>query len=256
MPTALVTGASAGIGLELAREFARRGHDLVLVARREDKLRALATEIESGHAGLTVRVVAADLSRPEAPQEIFRQLAGVSIDALANNAGFADYGLFAAADPASMQDMLAVNVLALTSLTRLFLPDMLARRRGCILNVASTAAFFPGPFMAVYYASKAYVLSFSEGLAEELKDSGVTVTCLCPGPTSSEFQKRAEMTGSRLMQSVMMDAKTVAEEGVAAALAGKFMVVPGRRNRLNVLAARILPRARLAKIIRDVQGPR
>src|SRR5215207_6130989 len=179
--TALVTGASGGIGEELARLFAADGHDLVLLARSRDKLARLSEELAGKH-GVGARVVAADLARPEAPREIFEELkgAGVTVDALVNNAGFGSYGLFAETDAKSELDLLQVNVVALTHLSKLFLPGMIARRRGYLMQVASTAAFQPGPLMAVYYASKAYVLSFSEALANECAGTGVVVSALCP----------------------------------------------------------------------------
>src|SRR6201986_3308991 len=184
--TALITGASGGIGLELARLFAADGHDLVLVARSAGKLSSLAEELAGRH-NVGVRVIPADLAGAEAPGDIFDELRrdGVSVDALVNNAGVGSYGLFAETDLRTELDLLQINVVALTHLTKLFLPAMIARRRGYVMNVASTAAFQPGPLMAVYYASKAYVLSLSEALAAELKRTGVRVTALCPGPTNT-----------------------------------------------------------------------
>jgi len=255
MPTALVTGASSGIGWELALELARQGHNLVLSARREDKLRQLQQQILAAHPNLTVTLQPADLSQPGAGAALAVALADQQIDVLVNNAGFGDYGLFWETDARIMEEMLAVNVVALTALTRAILPSMVSRKTGRILNVASTAAFFPGPYMAVYYASKAYVLSFSGALSEELKNTQVTVTCLCPGPTTSEFQERASLKTSKIMQLSMMDAATVAKQGVAATLRGQRTVVPGLQNRLNVFAPRILSRTRLAQIIARAQGP-
>ncbi|HLM57292.1 MAG TPA: SDR family NAD(P)-dependent oxidoreductase, partial [Pyrinomonadaceae bacterium] len=172
--TALVTGASGGIGEELARLFAADGHDLVLVARSEDKLNALAKELSAKH-GVETLVLASDLARPEAPREIFEQLGreGVVVDALVNNAGFGSYGLFAETELEKELELLQVNVVALTHLTKLFLPIMITLKQGYVMNVASTAAFQPGPLMAVYYASKAYVLSLSEALANECEGTGV-----------------------------------------------------------------------------------
>ena len=179
--TALITGASSGIGLDLARLFAKDGHDVVLVARSEGKLREIAAELERDF-GMTAHVIVADLAKPDAPQTLVAQLP-VDVDVLVNNAGFGVLGPFVETDLAKELEMIQVNVVALTHLTKLLLPPMVARRRGRVLNVASTAAFQPGPLMAVYYATKAYVLSFSEAIADELRDSGVTVTALCPGPT-------------------------------------------------------------------------
>lgn len=248
--TALVTGASSGIGLEIAKELARKRFDLVLVARREDKLQELAALL-SPHVKVTV--LPFDLSLPEAPQQLFHALQGTSIDLLINNAGFADYGLFVESDAQKMSDMLAVNIVALTKLTRLFLPPMIERKRGRIMNVASVAAYFPGPLMSVYYASKAYVLSFSEALINEVEGTGVTVTCLCPGATSSEFQGVAGMGDSKLIQNVTVTSKAVAQKGVRAMLRGDGVYVPGLNNQLVTLVPRLLPRGALAPFIRRLQ---
>src|SRR4028118_836546 len=204
--TALVTGASGGIGLELARVFAQNGYDLVITARSKERLHALSNELQAKHQ-VSVRVLVADLAEPKAPQQIFDELQrdGVTVDVLVNNAGFAAYGPFLQTALDAELQLLQVNVTALTHLTKLFLPQMLQRQRGKILNVASTAAFQPGPLMAVYYASKAYVLSFSQAVGEELRGSGVSVSCLCPGPTTSGFQERAAMQKSRLVSGFMMD---------------------------------------------------
>src|SRR6185436_6905763 len=195
---ALVTGASSGIGADLARELAQGGHDLVLVARGEDKLKALAAELEKAHS-IRARVISADLAQPDAAVQLVKQLGGTPIDVLINNAGYALYGRFAETDAADELRMIQVNIVALTQLAKLLLPGMLARKKGRILNVASTAAFQPGPLMAVYYATKAYVLSFSEALANELQGTGVGVTALCPGPTRTGFQKRAEIERTHLV---------------------------------------------------------
>src|SRR6266446_5779728 len=224
--TALITGASSGIGLELARLFARDGHDLVLVARGAAKLEQLAAELRGQH-NVVVRPLAKDLSQPAAPQEVVAELqaASVNVTVLVNNAGFGSYGFFHETDLANDLQMIQVNVTALTALTKLFLKDMTLARRGRILNVASTAAFQPGPLMAVYYATKAYVLSFSEGIANELKGSGVTVTCLCPGPTTTGFEERANLRQSRLFRGPVLDAKTVALAGYRACMRGKTLVI-------------------------------
>ena len=197
---ALITGASGGIGEDLARLIAAGGRDVVLLARSAAKLQALADELTRSHR-VSSTVVAMDLSAPGAADEVARTLAErrISIDMLVNNAGFGTLGEFAREDPVEQSRMLQVNVVALTMLTRFLLPGMLERRRGRILNVASTAAFQPGPVMAVYYASKAYVLSLSLALTEETAGTGVTVTCLCPGPTRTGFQERAQMGKSRLL---------------------------------------------------------
>jgi uncharacterized protein len=255
--TALVTGASGGIGLELARLFAADGHDLVLAARSRDKLSELAEELGGRH-GVGVRVLSADLARAEAPREIFEELraAGVSVDALVNNAGIGSYGLFAETDLKSELDLLQINVVALTHLTKLFLPAMIARRRGYVLNVASTAAFQPGPLMAVYYASKAYVLSLSEALANETGGTGVSVTALCPGPTETGFVAAAGMSESKLFDANVMGAREVAVEGYRGMLAGNTIVIPGFRNRLLASSYRLAPRGLITKVVRGIQERR
>jgi short-subunit dehydrogenase len=241
--TALITGASVGIGRDLARVFAEHGHDLVLTARNRGQLEALAAELKQRH-GVTVHVIAKDLAQPAAPLELFDEARsrGAPIDVLVNNAGFGTSGPFDRTDVDAILNMLQVNVVALTHLTRLFLPEMLARGHGRILNVASTAAFQPGPLMAVYYASKAYVLSLSEAIAAEVERKGVTVTALCPGPTATEFQKRAGVENSRLFQRNTMDAMTVARAGYAGLMRGKRIVIPGMNNRALALAVRFVPR--------------
>jgi len=255
--TALVTGASGGIGEELARLFAADGHDLVLLARSRDKLARLSEELAGKH-GVGARVVAADLARPEAPREIFEELkgAGVTVDALVNNAGFGSYGLFAETDSQSELDLLQVNVVALTHLAKLFLPGMIARRRGYLMNVASTAAFQPGPLMAVYYASKAYVLSLSEALANECEGTGVVVSALCPGPTETGFVAAAGMGDSKLFDRAVMDARTVAAEGYRGLLAGKTLVIPGFRNNLLARTVGFFPRNLVTKVVRGIQEKR
>ncbi|MDT5296360.1 MAG: uncharacterized protein QOJ76_3240 [Acidobacteriota bacterium] len=255
--TALVTGASGGIGLEMARLFAADGHDLVLVARSDDKLSRLAEELRDSH-GVAAHVLAADLARAEAPGEIFDELLTMSIgvDALVNNAGVGSYGLFAETDLKSELDLLLVNVVALTHLTKLFLPTMIERRRGYVCNVASTAAFQPGPLMAVYYASKAYVLSFSEALANECEGTGVVVSALCPGPTETGFVAAAGMHDSKLFDRGAMAAREVAEIGYRGMLAGKTIVIPGFRNALVARAVGMMPRGMVRKAVRGLQERR
>lgn len=253
--TALITGASGGIGEEIARILAQRGYDLVLVARSQDKLQALADELAAQHR-VQARALAADLADPQAPARLAARLAdqGLSIDLLVNNAGFASYGPFAELDLDHELRLLQVNIVALSHLTRLLLPGMVARRRGHILNVASTAAFMPGPLMANYYASKAFVLSLSEALNNELAGSGVSVTALCPGPTSTGFQARAQMEQSRLVSGrAIMDAATVARAGVDGLLRGQPVVIPGLMNRIQTLLPRLLPRALVPGIVRSAQ---
>jgi short-subunit dehydrogenase len=252
--TALITGASSGIGLDLAHVLAEDGHDLVLVARSEDRLRALAAELSSKY-GIAATVVVADLSRPDAPREVFA--AAPPIDILVNNAGFGLSGLFAETALRTELDMIQVNVAALTHLTKLFLPQMVERRRGRILNVASTAAFQPGPLMAVYYATKAYVLSFSEALGEELRDRGVTVSALCPGPTATGFQKKANLGSEALLQLMKpVSSMEVARAGYRGLMRGQRVVIPGLKNKLGVQSLRVSPRRVVTRIVRALQERR
>ena len=230
--TVLITGASSGIGRELARLFAGDGADLVLIARSEDRLRELAGELAAEY-GVTAQIVPADLSQPGSPDQIVETLAQqqIDVDVLVNNAGFGARGPVAGIGVARQLEMIEVNVAALTRLTALLLPRMLERRRGAILNVASTAAFKPGPNSAVYYATKAYVLSFTEALAEEVRGSGVRVSCLAPGPTDTGFAAQAGAGAARLFRRGVMDAGRVARAGHDGLRRGKTLVIPGLRNR-------------------------
>jgi short-subunit dehydrogenase len=252
--TALITGASSGIGYEFAQLFAKNGHDLILVARGEAKLRELAQSLASQY-NIKATVLPKDLAHPNAPVEIFADLQqqGIEVDILVNNAGFASYGLFHELETAKELEMIQVNVLALTHLARLFLPGMVTRRTGRILNVASTAAFQPGPLMAVYYATKAFVLSFSEAIANELEGTGVTVTALCPGPTASGFQTRAAMQDSKLVQSGLMTTTDVVQQGYSALMQGQTVVIPGWSNKIGALATRFVPRQMTARLVRRMQ---
>ena len=253
--TALITGASSGIGLELANLFARDGNDLVLVARNEGRLRQLASQLE-GEFGIATRVLATDLAKPHAAQELVMTLNvhEVTIDALVNNAGFGLSGPFVTTDLDKELEMIQVNIVALTELTKLLLPGMVARRSGRILNLASTAAFQPGPLMAVYYATKAYVLSFSEAIADELRDSGVTVTALCPGPTDTGFAVAARLESSRLFNMAKpMSSAAVARVGYEAMKRGKRVVIPGMRNKLLAQSIRVTPRRMVTTFVRKLQ---
>lgn len=255
--TALITGASSGIGYELARLFARDHFDLVLVARNTQKLREIAQEFEK-NCNVRVRVLVKDLAKPLAAREIFDELQrdGVLVHTLVNNAGFGLFGRFAETDLQRNLDMLAVHVTSLTELTGLFLPAMLKEKRGRILNVASTAGFQPGPLMSVYYATKAYELSFSEGLANEVEGTGVTVSCLCPGPTETNFQVHAGMKRSKLFQRAMQDAATVARIGYQGMMKGKPLIVPGLGNKMLRELVRVLPRRLVPRIVRAIQEQR
>jgi short-subunit dehydrogenase len=251
--TALITGASVGIGHELARQFAKGGYNLVLVARNEEKLKTVAEEMRA--LGVQADYIVADLARPEAPLALFADVRNrnLNIDVLVNNAGFGALGKFHELDPQRQLDMIQVNVTAVVELTHLFLQGMVARNAGGagILNVASTAAFQSGPHMAIYYASKAFVLSFSEAIAEELKGAGITVTALCPGPTESEFRARAKMDDSPVFRSKWiptMTAAAVAQAGYRAFKNGKRIVIPGLVNKLAVQSNRIAPRRAVTRV--------
>ncbi|MFT7622928.1 MAG: short-subunit dehydrogenase [Myxococcota bacterium] len=241
--TALITGASSGLGLELARLFAADGHNLVLVARREDRLRQLADELSAKHS-IVAHVVAADLSDPGSPAVIQEQLEsqGIQVDYLVNNAGFGSTGFFAKLDHGWEMAQVQVNMVALTDLTHRFLGPMVQRGRGRVLNIASTASFQPGPFMAVYYATKAYVLHFSEALAHELRKSPVTVTAHCPGPTATEFGEVSGNGKNRLFQLAVADAESVCRHAYKSMMSGRAMAVPGLLNWLGAFLVRLSPR--------------
>lgn len=254
-PLVLITGASGGIGEALARRVAADGCSLVLVARQRDALSRLAEELSATH-GIRAHVMPADLTDPAAPQTIMEELQrqGLTVDVLVNNAGVGLYGPFAQTDWEAQRRMMQLNMTALTHLTKLCLPHMIAQRSGKILNVASTAAFQPGPLMAVYYATKAYVLSFSEALANELQGSGVTVTALCPGPTLTQFQSQANLGAVRLLRiGLLTDAAAVARAGYAGLMKGRTVVIPGTANRLLVGAVRVLPRRWVIGLTRWLQ---
>jgi short-subunit dehydrogenase len=242
--TALITGASSGIGRELAKLFAHDHYNLVLVARNSARLAQVADELQR-QFGITAKSFPLDLSASSAPQFLFDQLApeSVTIEVLVNNAGYGKLGAFAEVSAEESLGQIQVNIAALTHLTKLFLGPMLERKSGKILNVASTAGFQPGPLMAVYYATKAYVISFSEALANELQGTGVTVTCLCPGVTDTEFQKRAGTEQTRLFRQMRpMDAKTVARDGYRGLMKGKPLLISGFRNWLLAESLRVSPR--------------
>ena len=253
--TVLVTGASSGIGLELARCFAADGCRLVLVARKGDALEALATELRKAHK-IQAQVFTADLAHPESPVRLLAHLqsAGLKVDVLVNNAGFGAQGRFVDLPLARQLEMLQVNITSLTHLTRLLLPGMLERGHGGILNIASTAAFQPGPGMAVYYASKAYVLSFTEALAEELAGTGVTVTAACPGPTATNFGAAAHMNTLGLVKKISMSSAAVARISHRAYRRGQVVAITGWRNQLPALLVRFVPRAAVRKVTRRLNN--
>ena len=241
---ALITGASAGLGAEFARQLARRGTRLVLVARREDRLRTLADEV--GNA----RVIAMDLSAHDAAERLVADLdaAGAEVELLINNAGFGQIGRFASLDAKRQREMIDLNIGTLTDLCRAIAPRMIERNSGGILNIASTAAFQPGPNMAVYFATKAYVLSFSEALHEELKPQGVHVSALCPGPTRTEFGDVAGFGGNGMFDRVAMEAPAVVAAGLAGLARNKAVVVPGAINKIGAASTRFAPRSVVRKI--------
>lgn len=244
MPWALVTGASSGIGAAMARLLAERGRPLVLTARRRDRLEALAGELAARH-GVPVEVEVADLERPEAPDALLDAVAarGLAIHTLVNNAGFGLRGRFDRLPADGLAAMVQLNVAAPTALARRVLPELVARRAGGILNVGSVAGFLPGPNMAVYYATKAYLLSLSEALHEEARPHGVVVTALCPGSTETEFAARADLHMTRAMRVGAMSAEAVARLGLEGHERGEAVVVTGGLNRAAALGAQLLPRA-------------
>ncbi|HTY86070.1 MAG TPA: SDR family oxidoreductase [Candidatus Acidoferrum sp.] len=249
--TVLITGASSGIGLELARCFAGDGSRLVLLARNTAALEALAAELRRVH-GIEAIVLTADLSLPETPAQVFQELQGrgIQVDVLVNNAGFGASGDFADLPLSRQLEIIQVNIGALTALTGWFLPAMIKRKRGGILNVGSVAGFLPGPGMAVYFATKAFVGSFSQAVAEEVAGMGVTVTALCPGPTESNFGTVARGPKSRAIRTGKMTAAEVARHGHRAFRQGKRMAISGWRNRLIVLLIWILPRSVVLRLTR------
>ncbi len=251
MSTVLITGASGGIGYELAKLFANDRHTLVLVARSADKLAQVAGELQA--RGVSAKAVALDLTHPPAPKFLFDQLQreNVIIDILINNAGYGAYGDFVQMPEEEILGQIELNITALTQLTRLFLPAMVARRSGRVMNVASTAGFQPGPLMAVYYATKAYVISFSEAIANELQHSGVTVTCFCPGATHTGFAKRAGNDQSRLFKQLgAMSAEKVALDAYRAVMEGRTLAISGIHNWLIAQSTRLGPRKMVTAISR------
>jgi uncharacterized protein len=257
MSTVLITGASIGIGYELAKLFARDHHALVLVARNAEKLTQVANELQAHN--VNVKTVPLDLVTPSAPKFLYDQLQreGIVIDILINNAGYGVYGDFAQMPEREILGQIDLNIRALTELTRLFLPSMLARRSGRIMNVASTAGFQPGPLLAVYYATKAYVISFSEAIANEVqnnggRNSGVTVTCFCPGATDTGFAARAGVEKSRLFKVGAMSAEKVALDGYRAVMEGRTLAISGARNWLVAQSTRFAPRKMVTAVSRWV----
>lgn len=253
--TALITGASGGIGLELAKIHASQGGHLVLVARSLDKLRLIKAELEKMHS-VRVYLISKDLSLKDAAFEVHREIKteNIQIDYLINNAGFGDFGFFYETKWSKEESMINLNITSLTQFCKLFVNDMIAQGGGKIMNLASLAAFEPGPLMAVYYATKAYVLHFSEAINNELQDKGVTVTALCPGPTESGFQEASAQQESKIIKGKKLpSAKEVAAYGYEAMLKGKAVAVPGLMNALLVKLVRFIPRSLIVKAIRKLQ---
>jgi short-subunit dehydrogenase len=253
---ALVTGASSGLGAEFAKLFARDKHDVFLVARRLDRLQELAKELSERH-GIKAQVFAADLAAEDGPARVVAEAArlGLEIDFLVNNAGFGSSGAFATSDPARELGMVQVNIRALVELTHAFVGPMVARKRGRILNLGSTAGFQPGPFMATYYASKAFVNLFTEALAYELRGTGVTATVSCPGATATEFAAVAGNEKSRLFRMGAASATTVARQAYRAMMAGRPMIVHGLKNKVAVQGVRFSPRAAITAIAAALNPP-
>lgn len=250
--TALITGASSGLGTEFARIHASKGDNLVLVARGKDKMDALKAELEKQY-GISVYVIAKDLSEENAAKTVFDELQkqNINVDYLINNAGFGDFGFFAECDWEKQLQMINLNVVVLTHLTRLFLPEMIKNKFGKILNVASTASFQPGPTMSVYFASKAFVLSFSEAIANEVKGTGVTVTALCPGATATGFKAAASLDKSNLFKgNGIASSRAVAEFGYKAMMKAKAVVIHGFVNNIMAQSIRFAPRKVVTAIAR------
>ena len=246
---ALVTGASSGIGLAFAHILAEHDHDLVLVARRGASLDAIASDLKAKH-GITIYVISCDLSDRTSAANIHAEVTrrGINIDVLINNAGFNIYGPFVTTGIDNELNMIQVNVTSLVTLTRLFLQDMIHRKTGQVLNVGSTASFGPAPNVSVYAATKAFVLSFSEALSEEVKGTGVTVSVLCPGSTHTEFASRAGMLGTKIFSGKLMSAREVAEIGFDAMVRGRMTTITGLANKFQVWSMRFAPRSMVVKI--------
>lgn len=253
--TALITGASSGFGAEFAKLFAQDGCNLVLVARSKDALENLANELEKKYS-IHVTVLPEDLSVTANVEKVYAKLKTkkIEVDFLVNNAGFGDYGFFFEEEYGKLEQMINLNIQALTKLCHLFAPSMIKKGHGRILNVASTAAFQPGPLMAVYYASKAYVLSFSEALGNELEGTGVTVTTLCPGASATGFEKSANLEKSKLFKRKLQTAEEVARFGYKHLMRGDATVIPGFSNRFAAWMIRFVPRKMAVKIVRNIQG--
>jgi uncharacterized protein len=250
---ALITGASSGIGYELAKILAQNQYNLILVSRNTEKLHEMKKSLEDTYS-IKVQVLAKDLSMEGSSKEVYAEIKNQPIDVLINNAGFGDFGFFESSDVHKITAMMQLNMVALTELTHLFLPTMIQQKSGKIMNVASLAAFQPGPLMAVYYATKAYVLSFSEAISNELQKTGVTVTALCPGPTNTGFADVASLSNSKLFTSLpIASAEGVAKFGYKAMIKGTVVAIPGNLNKFSAFLTRFFPRKFVRNMARKIQ---
>ncbi|MGE6897068.1 SDR family NAD(P)-dependent oxidoreductase [Priestia flexa] len=251
---ALITGASGGIGRQLAYHFAEDGYSLVLVARSKEKLEELKKELENNYS-ISVLISIKDLSKQKEALKLYDEIKQqrITVQFLVNNAGFGLYGAFIETSWAEEADMIDLNIKTLTYLTKLFLPEMVERNQGRILNIASVASFLPGPLMAVYYATKAYVLSFTEALENELKDTNITISALCPGPTKTGFSDRANLSGSKLFESGALHVEDVAKVGYEQFMRGKTIIILGAKFKVATMLPRFFPRKLIAKVVRSMQ---
>lgn len=246
----LITGGSDGIGLELAKLFAENKHNLIIIARNKNRLEDIKNKFENEY-GIKVEIIQCDLSVDKSYKKILKVVEEkkLIVDNLINNAGVGSFGFFCESEDGFEEKLININIISLTTLTKYFVKDMIKRKEGGILNVASTAAFVSGPKMSMYYSSKSYVLSLTEALHDEVKNLGVRVSCLCPGPVKTSFQEKAGIQKSEKAKKYIMDASKVAREGYSGFLKGKALIIPGYKNKLLVLGSRIIPRALSRKIV-------
>ncbi len=256
MKTVLITGASSGIGYEFAKIYAKKGYNLVITARRKNNLDRIKQELESFDTSICVDIIVLDLSKQNSAKELYEVVKqrGILIDTLINNAGFGVYGNFIENDIEKEIDMIELNIKSLVVLTKLFLKDMVSRNNGTIINVASTAAFQPGPLMSVYYASKSFVLSFTEAIRNEVRDTNVNISVLCPGPTDTEFEKSASLEESSLFTKLkVMKPEKVAIIGYKGINRNKSVIIPGILNNILITFNKIIPRVLVINIVRKLQ---